>query len=130
MCSKREQGQGLVEYALILVLIAVTVIMVISLLGTRVQGAFENVVTAMGGGTVGAVTATRLGDGNANDVNVNITVIGTQTVTVFDSQSGKSQTATCTNACTVTMTGVGQLAGTLTITANSHSRTASYPAKN
>jgi pilus assembly protein Flp/PilA len=37
----REEGQGLVEYALILVLIAVVVIAVLTLLGGQVQGVFQ-----------------------------------------------------------------------------------------
>ena len=37
----REEGQGLVEYALILVLIAVVVIAVLTLLGTQVSAIFE-----------------------------------------------------------------------------------------
>ena len=44
----REEGQGLVEYALILVLIAVVVIVVLQLLGTRVSGIFSNIAGEMG----------------------------------------------------------------------------------
>ena len=39
----REEGQGLVEYALILVLIAVVVIAVLTLLGTQVSDIFERI---------------------------------------------------------------------------------------
>lgn len=37
----REEGQGLVEYALILVLISVTVIAVLTTLGTQVRDVFD-----------------------------------------------------------------------------------------
>ena len=37
----REEGQGLVEYALILVLIAIVVIGALTLLGTKVNGVFD-----------------------------------------------------------------------------------------
>jgi pilus assembly protein Flp/PilA len=37
----KEEGQGLVEYALILVLIAVVVIAALSALGTNIRGLFE-----------------------------------------------------------------------------------------
>jgi len=37
----REEGQGLVEYALILVLIAVVVIAALTALGTQVQAVFD-----------------------------------------------------------------------------------------
>jgi pilus assembly protein Flp/PilA len=39
----REQGQGLVEYALILVLIAIVVIGVLTLLGSKVSRVFSQV---------------------------------------------------------------------------------------
>jgi len=45
----REKGQGLVEYALILVLIAVVVIAVLTLLGTQVSTVFSSIASALGG---------------------------------------------------------------------------------
>jgi pilus assembly protein Flp/PilA len=44
-----QQGQGMVEYALILVLIAVVVIAVLIVLGNQVQNVFCNVAGAIGG---------------------------------------------------------------------------------
>lgn len=43
-----ERGQGMVEYALILVLIAVVVIVVLIVLGNQVQNVFCNVSGALG----------------------------------------------------------------------------------
>ncbi|TMD85314.1 MAG: Flp family type IVb pilin [Chloroflexi bacterium] len=43
-----ERGQGMVEYALILVLIAVVVIVVLIVLGNQVQNVFCNISGAMG----------------------------------------------------------------------------------
>jgi pilus assembly protein Flp/PilA len=47
MRSKIEQlkkkGQGLVEYALILVLIAIVVIVILTFLGSRVQSTFSQI---------------------------------------------------------------------------------------
>ena len=43
-----ERGQGMVEYALILVLIAVIVIAVLMVLGNQIQNAFCNISGAMG----------------------------------------------------------------------------------
>ena len=40
----REEGQGLVEYALILVLVAIVVIAILLLLGPVVGNVFSNVV--------------------------------------------------------------------------------------
>ncbi len=39
-----EEGQGLVEYAMILVLVAVVVLLVLALLGPAVGNVFSNVV--------------------------------------------------------------------------------------
>ena len=39
----REDGQGLVEYALILVLVSITVILVLTLLGDEVGEVFQEV---------------------------------------------------------------------------------------
>jgi pilus assembly protein Flp/PilA len=39
----KEEGQGLVEYALILVLIAIVVIGILTLLGQRVSGVFSQI---------------------------------------------------------------------------------------
>jgi pilus assembly protein Flp/PilA len=38
-----EAGQGMVEYALILVLIAIVVIVILSVLGKQVNNAFSNI---------------------------------------------------------------------------------------
>ncbi len=43
----REEGQGLVEYALILVLVAVVVIVVLSLLGPAIGNVFSNIINAI-----------------------------------------------------------------------------------
>jgi pilus assembly protein Flp/PilA len=43
----REEGQGLVEYALILVLIAVVVIVILTLLGTQVSNIFSRISSSM-----------------------------------------------------------------------------------
>jgi pilus assembly protein Flp/PilA len=45
----REDGQGLVEYALILVLVAIVVIGVLITMGTRISAAFQDIVTKLGG---------------------------------------------------------------------------------
>lgn len=43
-----EQGQAMVEYALILVLIAIVVIVVLIILGNQVQNVFCNISGAIG----------------------------------------------------------------------------------
>jgi pilus assembly protein Flp/PilA len=43
----REEGQGLVEYALILVLVAIAVIALLALLGTQIQAVFSRITSAL-----------------------------------------------------------------------------------
>ena len=49
--AAKEKGQGLVEYALILVLIAIVVIVVLGLLGEQVTNVFEQITDGLGGAT-------------------------------------------------------------------------------
>jgi pilus assembly protein Flp/PilA len=44
----REEGQGLVEYALILVLVAIAVIALLTLLGGTVRDVFSTITDALG----------------------------------------------------------------------------------
>jgi pilus assembly protein Flp/PilA len=43
-----ERGQGMVEYALILVLIAVVVIVILQVVGTQVNNVFSNISNGLG----------------------------------------------------------------------------------
>jgi pilus assembly protein Flp/PilA len=43
----REEGQGLVEYALILVLVSIVVIVILAVLGPVIGGVFSNVVRTL-----------------------------------------------------------------------------------
>lgn len=45
--EEREEGQGLVEYALILVLVAIVVIAVLLILGPVAGNVFSNIVSVM-----------------------------------------------------------------------------------
>ncbi len=45
--SPQEKGQGMVEYALIIVLIAIVVIVVLSLLGTQISTVFSQITSAL-----------------------------------------------------------------------------------
>ena len=44
----RQEGQGMVEYALILVLIAVVVIVIVRIVGQQVSNVFSNVSSGLG----------------------------------------------------------------------------------
>ncbi len=43
----REEGQGLVEYALILVLVAIVVILILTALGGQVSNVFSQIVSGL-----------------------------------------------------------------------------------
>ncbi len=47
MYLPREKGQGLVEYALILVLVAIVVIAILMLLGPQIANVFSKVTNGM-----------------------------------------------------------------------------------
>ena len=47
MLLKREKGQGLVEYALILVLVAIVVIAILALLGPTIGNVFSRIIEAL-----------------------------------------------------------------------------------
>jgi pilus assembly protein Flp/PilA len=47
MFLNKEKGQGLVEYALILVLVAIVVIVVLALLGNSISNLIGNIVAAL-----------------------------------------------------------------------------------
>ena len=44
---QKEEGQGLVEYALIIVLVSIVVITALTLLGTRVSTVFSTIATSL-----------------------------------------------------------------------------------
>ncbi len=49
LCDSRQRGQGLVEYALILVLIALVVIAVLTVLGPVIGNTFTKINTSLPG---------------------------------------------------------------------------------
>jgi pilus assembly protein Flp/PilA len=46
--DRRQSGQGMVEYALILVLVSIVVIVILLTMGNQIQNVFSNVVAALG----------------------------------------------------------------------------------
>ncbi|MFZ5909295.1 MAG: Flp family type IVb pilin [Chloroflexota bacterium] len=51
--SKKEKGQGLVEYALILVLVAIVVIAVLTIMGPLIGDVFSTINDSLAAGTGG-----------------------------------------------------------------------------
>jgi pilus assembly protein Flp/PilA len=46
--TPRQSGQGMVEYALILVLVSIVVIVILLTMGQQISNVFSNIVTALG----------------------------------------------------------------------------------
>ena len=46
--THRQNGQGMVEYALILVLVSIVVIVILLTMGRQIKNVFSNVVAALG----------------------------------------------------------------------------------
>jgi pilus assembly protein Flp/PilA len=129
---RSEKGQGLVEYALILVLVAIVVMAVLLVLGPSIGQIFTRVTDELHhpGGPLISASVARTGNGNGNDVVVTVTVSESTTVTATDSQSGGSVSFSCSDTCDRTLTGVGHDAGTITLSADGDSLRAGYAAQN
>ena len=147
---RSEEGQGLVEYALILVLVAITVIVVLSLLGNSVNGVFFDVDTALSGQSVsGSGTEYVVGGFSASSSGgpmVCSVETSAFTVTVFQNgepaanqsvsvsisatggSSGSASATTNANgqASFNSQTVSGNCSGRVTISAGSNSREAGY----
>jgi pilus assembly protein Flp/PilA len=103
--SPREEGQGLVEYALILVLVAIVVIAVLLLLGPAINQAFCKVANALEPGTCGVISSVQVNKSGAALLTVNITVTVSEPVSVTVSVDGESsQTQSCTSSSCPTFT--------------------------
>ena len=81
--KRRDEGQGLVEYALLLMLVAVVIIAILTILGPQVGEVFSRVSSSLGGGGGGiaSVTAVRSNGGQGNNVSVTVTVNSPTTIT-------------------------------------------------
>jgi pilus assembly protein Flp/PilA len=107
----REKGQGLVEYALILVLVAIVVIVILALLGPAVGNVFSNVVAALetlgGSGPITGASASWAGPNVIVSVTVSETVVVSASI-VSGSGGGPipgSQTCNPGFPCVFTVTG-------------------------
>jgi len=129
---KREEGQGLVEYALILVLVAIVVIAVLLLLGPAINEAFCKVTNVLQTGScdTGAITVTSgptVTDlGGTYRVSMTVLLsdpVNNVTVTI----GAASATQNCTPSCSFTVNGVTTASGSYTINAGAlGSKSGSY----
>lgn len=49
---REEEGQGMVEYALIIALVAIAAMAALTPIGTQIKAKFNEIITALGGVTV------------------------------------------------------------------------------
>lgn len=114
----QEEGQGLVEYALILVLVAVVVIAILLTVGPAVAQVYCKIANSLQAGSCvsgGVITASNASVAMGN-LTVGVTVSQNATVTV--NVPGKSaQSQACTGSCSFTFNSVSS-GGTGTITSS------------
>lgn len=112
MKLQREKGQGLVEYALILVLVAIVVIAVLLQLGPEIRVAFGKVTAVLQGAGVvtnsGAITSVgnpvytpAVPGVSPARIDVQVTVSSATTLTYSGDISGSQS---CSGTCTITVT--------------------------
>jgi pilus assembly protein Flp/PilA len=92
----REEGQGLVEYALILVLVAIVVIAVLLLLGPAINQAFCRVANTLKPGTCGVIQSIGVSKTTGATTNLTITVVVSEAANVTVTAGGSSQSKSCT----------------------------------
>lgn len=122
--QQQEIGQGLVEYALLLTLVAVAVIVILSFIGPQVAQAFTNVGEVLDGGAITQVITERRGNKH-NKVRVYVTV--TEKTRVTFEMNGQTKTKkNCIETCFVTFNNVPQGTGQVTITTSDDDALAVY----
>jgi len=128
---RQDEGQGLTEYALLLVLIALVVIVILMILGPSVGNVFSNIVASFDEFTGG-------GGEDINVTNVETDCPGptscTLTVSIGISQAGQytlsvgsdSATESCSgSSCTISLIGVAS-SGSFTVSGEGSSTSGSY----
>ncbi|MFZ0545747.1 MAG: hypothetical protein WAM60_09940 [Candidatus Promineifilaceae bacterium] len=145
---KKEEGQGLVEYALLLVLVAIVVIVILAVLGRTVRGVFAQVYAGLNGQALdGSGTEYVITGPSADAVGAppNCTVTVSASVVVFEDgelagagvgvsgsaswpSGGGSISGTTDNngVASVSTSGPGACEGTATITVGGTTVTAPY----
>jgi len=49
MAAREEKGQGLIEYALIILLVSIVVIVALTALGPQISAVYDQITTTLGG---------------------------------------------------------------------------------
>lgn len=106
-----ERGQGLVEYALILVLVAIVVIGVLLVLGPTVGRVYCRVANTLHPGSCGAIASYEVKHNSTLKITATVTKPATVTVTLQDSSYGeKTKSQSCTpSSCEPITFGSGEI---------------------
>jgi pilus assembly protein Flp/PilA len=125
-----EEGQGLVEYALILVLVAIVVIAILLQLGPSVGNVFSSVITALtetGHGVISSVGPPQVQNLGGEVYRLKVPVQVSQPTDVTLSAGGKSRTIVCSATCEPAVTNIPS-SGSFTVTAAAGGQVSgSYP---
>ncbi len=112
-----ERGQGLVEYALILVLVAIVVIVILSVLGPTINVVLAQVTAHLNGGI--AIAGSELVSGSGlHDLHVTVVVTEDTDVTLDAGLGPVSKQCTANEPCELT-TGASAPPGTFTVSTDS-----------
>ena len=122
--EEQESGQGLVEYALVLTLVAIVVIGILTFLGPIVGNVYANIGEVLDGGPITQVAAARV-HGQSGHVKVTVTVSQESEVT-FE-LDGQTRTRTCNGQCEHTFTRASEGSGQVHITAGDDEAIVLYP---
>jgi Flp pilus assembly pilin Flp len=133
----RQRGQGLPEYALLIALISLLLVVVVVLFGQSLSDAYTDVIwmiepveiedpnnpNPLDRWQVARITA------GGNQIGYRIRVNQPTNLTITDSQTGQTHHVECSRICSGSFPGAGPDAGTVTIIGNGVSTTVPYPAK-
>lgn len=113
----KEKGQGLVEYALLIVLVAVVVLGILMLLGPTISNAYGRIIAALSGGVISNVTVDSVTSGGSGyTLNVTVSVVKASSVTL--ASGGKSAPGNCSPpSCSIAVSGLSSEHGSFTVTA-------------
>ena len=124
--ERSQRGQGLVEYAFILALVALAIIVAVGLLGPSIGNIFATVNGAI---NMDVKASAQRSGSHDRDVSVQVTVRQPTSLTLVLVRTGASRSETCSSTCTYTFSKVGDDSGTIQVIAGSTTLTLSYPEK-
>lgn len=124
--SRLEKGQGLVEYAMILVLVAIVVVAALALLGPKVGQIYNQVVLAIQYPDLGfSATTTR----SADDVNVRITSNYEISLDLRNPANSFSISDSCEGTCNYQLPAPSASPGTIEISSHGATIAIAYPGR-